>query len=67
MLSMALAMLGASLLPQQARGGMQPGMYNQGFQRIFVTYFWFCCSVLCSGNLCALGGVGFVSDKEKPV
>lgn len=39
MLSVALAVPEASLLPQQARGGMQPGMYNQGFQRIFVTYF----------------------------
>lgn len=39
MLSVALAMPGASLLPQQAQGGMQPGMYNQGFQRIFMTYF----------------------------
>lgn len=39
MLSVALAMPGASLLPQQAQGGMQLGMYNQGFQRIFMTYF----------------------------
>jgi len=39
MLSVALAMPWASLLPQQAQGGMQPGMYNQGFQRIFMTYF----------------------------
>lgn len=39
--SVAVAVPGASVLHQ----GMQPGMDNQGFQRIFVTYFCFCCSV----------------------
>lgn len=31
-----------------------------------MTYFWFCCAVCALRKSLCFGGVGFVSDKEKP-